>query len=252
MRHQPAEKSPRLFVAEPLSPGRTIPLPKTQSHYLVNVMRLGEGDAVRLFNGTSGEWLCTLNAASRKAVEAVCREQLRPAAPLADIHYLFAPLKSARLDYMAQKATEMGACRLQPVFTERCVVHRVNLDRLRANVVEAAEQCNMVALPEVCEPRKLAQVLDGWDAARHLIFCDEAAAAASPLAVLEAIPPVPLAVLVGPEGGFSSAERARLLDMENVHPISLGPRIMRADTAAVAALALVQAVLGDWPAHQPA
>jgi 16S rRNA (uracil1498-N3)-methyltransferase len=168
-----------------------------------------------------------------------------------DIDYLFAPLKHARLDYMAQKATELGVRRLRPVFTERTVAQRVNLQRLKANVVEAAEQCNLVALPEVLAPQTLDRVMADWDPARRLIMCDESAAMADPIAVLNGLGRGPLGLLVGPEGGFSEAERTMLRGASFVTAISLGPRVMRADTAAVAALAIVQAVLGDWSADRP-
>jgi 16S rRNA (uracil1498-N3)-methyltransferase len=163
-----------------------------------------------------------------------------------DLHYLFAPLKRARLDYMVQKATEMGASRLVPVITRHTVAERVNTERMRANVIEAAEQCGILRMPEVAEPLKLPTVLQNWDATRTLIFCDEGADQASPLAALEKVRSGPLAVLVGPEGGFSPEEREMIRKVPQAVAVSLGPRIMRADTAAVAALALVNAALGDW------
>jgi 16S rRNA (uracil1498-N3)-methyltransferase len=165
---------------------------------------------------------------------------------LPDIDYLFAPLKHARLDYLAQKATEMGAARLRPVLTRRTIAERVNIDRIRSNVIEAAEQCNLVGLPQVCEPQALTDVIAAWESERRLIFCDEAGTRSSPLSILGSMSPGPLALLIGPEGGFAPEERKLLLDQGFVTAISLGPRIVRADTAAVAALALVQAVLGDW------
>lgn len=237
---------PRVYVEDVLAAGREVALTRPQCHYLVTVMRLRPQAPVRLFNGRDGEWLCHLREAGRKRCSAVCEERIAAPAPPPDIDYLFAPLKAARLDYMAQKATEMGVRRLRPVFTDHTVPSRVNLDRLRANAVEAAEQCNLVFVPEVHEARPLAQVLEDWDPARRIIYCDEAAPAEGPLAALESLPPGPLAVLIGPEGGFSERERRHLRSLTFVHPISLGPRIMRADTAAVAALALVQATLGDW------
>ncbi len=239
-------KSPRLFTEQQLSEGNCVDLDKPQAHYLLNVMRLSEGNEVRLFNRTQGEWLCTITKATRKSASLSCDSLLRPYTPLPDIDYLFAPLKSARLDYMAQKATELGAARLRPVWTDHCIVSRLNLERLSANVIEAAEQCNMVALPGILEPEKLSVVLDSWDPNRRLIFCDEAASQHDSIAALKALGRGPLAVLIGPEGGFSDAERQSLRSRDFVHPISLGPRIMRADTAAIAALSLVQATLGDW------
>ena len=162
------------------------------------------------------------------------------------MHYLFAPLKHTRLDYMVQKATEMGVAHLQPVLTHHTIAARVNLERMRANAIEAAEQCGVLRVPTVGEPLKLEAALSAWDPKRTLIFCDEAADVANPLAALSAIEGAPLAVLIGPEGGFDPAERALLHEKPFALPISLGPRIMRADTAAVAALALVNATLGDW------
>ena len=170
----------------------------------------------------------------------------REQTPLPDLHYLFAPLKHARLDYMVQKAVEMGAGRLSPVLTEFTQVGRVNLDRMRANVIEAAEQCGVLALPEIDPPKKLAAALADWDAERRLIFCDEAAPTANPADALKDLPRGPAALLIGPEGGFSERERADLLARPYVTALSLGPRILRADTAAVAAMALVQSFIGDW------
>jgi 16S rRNA (uracil1498-N3)-methyltransferase len=173
--------------------------------------------------------------------------QTRPQTKPADLHYLFAPLKSARLDYMVQKAVEMGVSRLQPVLTRHGQVARVNLERLGANAVEAAEQCGILSLPEIAAPIALARFIAERDPTRWLLFCDEDAETANPVAALQKVPPqVPLAVLIGPEGGFAKDERLALLKLPNVAQLSLGPRILRADTAAVAALAVVQAVLGDW------
>ena len=241
---------PRLYVEAPLAPGAPVTLARQQAHYVVNVMRLKAGDALRLFNGRDGEWLCTIESAGKRDGTVTCTEQTAGHRQPPDLDYLFAPLKHARLDYMAQKATEMGARRLRPVFTERTVAGRVNLDRLAANAIEAAEQCNMVTVPEVLPPEPLDAALGHWDPERRLIVCDEAAPIADPLAALKILPPGPLALLIGPEGGFSEAEAERLRGLDFVTPISLGPRVMRADTAAVAALALVQAVHGDWSGQQ--
>ncbi len=237
---------PRLYIDDTLAAGADVILPREASHYLINVLRLGEGAQVRLFNGRDGEWACELTGAHRKAAAAEARELLRPAAAPPDIDYLFAPLKSARLDYLAQKATEMGVRRIRPVITQHTVAERVKLDRLRANAVEAAEQCNMVWVPEVHEPVKLAEALAGIEPGRRLIFCDEAAETANPVEVLKTVLPGPLAVLLGPEGGFSADERTMISRQPGCLALSLGPRIMRADTAAVAVLALVQSTLGDW------
>jgi 16S rRNA (uracil1498-N3)-methyltransferase len=236
----------RLFVKSPLGMGTEIALDGEQAHYLLNVLRLSQGDKILLFNGQDGEWCATLGATSKKKAQAVLEHQTRMQDEGPDLHYLFAPLKRARLDYMAQKATEMGASVLRPVITRRTVVEKVKTARLFANAVEAAEQCGILRVPEVHEPEKLSKVLDRWDAERLLIFADETTPAASPLEALSAQGPRPLAVLIGPEGGFEPEERAALLAKPFVVPISLGPRVMRADTATVAALALVNATLGDW------
>ena len=239
-------KPQRLFVTSDLAPGASVELDPAQAHYLINVLRCKAGEEILLFNGKDGEWLGGLSAATKKRAIVSLIQQTRRQIPAPDLHYLFAPLKRARLDYMAQKATELGASRLMPVITRRTVAERVNRARLIANAVEAAEQCGILWVPEVGEPEKLAAILAGWDEKRLLIFADEAAPIASPLAALDSKEKRPLAVLIGPEGGFEEEERALLLAQPFVLPISLGPRVMRADTAAVAALALVNATLGDW------
>ena len=236
---------PRLYVEAPLDAGATVRPERGQCHYLHHVMRLRAGDRVRLFNGRNGEWLCIVTSAGKRC-ELTCEEKLADPAPPPDIDYVFAPLKHARLDYMAQKATEMGARRLRPVFTDHTVPKRVNTERLRANAIEAAEQCNLVHVPEVLEPVRLDRLLEDWPEERRIIHCDESAEVANPVEALRELQQGPLAVLIGPEGGFSDREKRLLRGLPFVHPISLGPRIMRADTAAVAALAIVQAVLGDW------
>jgi 16S rRNA (uracil1498-N3)-methyltransferase len=236
----------RLFVKPKLHTGAEIALEPDQAHYLRNVLRLKQGDEVLLFNGADGEWLAQLTGAGKKKVQARISHQTRVQRGGPDLHYLFAPLKRARLDYMAQKATEMGASALRPVITRRTIAERVKRERLIANAIEAAEQCGILRVPEVWEPEPLGNVLDGWDETRLLIFADEAAATVSPLEALGSRGQGPLAVLLGPEGGFEPEERAALLAKPFVLPISLGPRVMRADTAAVAALALVNAALGDW------
>jgi 16S rRNA (uracil1498-N3)-methyltransferase len=242
-------KLPRLFVTEPLGARAEIELAAPQAHYLLNVLRLKGGDEVLVFNGRHGEWLAEVKTHGRKGCGLVLGAQARAQSEGPDLHYLFAPLKRSRLDYLAQKATEMGASALRPVITRRTTPERVNIERLRANAVEAAEQCGILRVPEVCAPAKLADLLTTWAHDRLLIFADEQAAIASPLEALAARGwdgPRPLAVLVGPEGGFDPEERAALLARPFVLPVSLGPRVMRADTAAVACLALVNAVLGDW------
>ena len=210
-----ASKPQRLFVKSRLGPKSEIEteieLEPAQAHYLINVLRCKAGDQVLLFNGIDGEWLGEVAAAGKKKAVVAVTEQTRPQAKGPDLHYLFAPLKRARLDYMAQKATEMGASRLQPVITRRTVAERVKRDRLEANAVEAAEQCGILWVPEVAEPVKFSKLLDGWDPARLLIFADEAASVASPIAAMLGQPPRPLALLIGPEGGFEADERAQLL-----------------------------------------
>jgi 16S rRNA (uracil1498-N3)-methyltransferase len=243
-------RSPRLFVEEALSAGGTVPLSAAQAHYLQNVLRLRVGADLLLFNGRDGEWLARLSAQSRKSSAAEVLQQTRTQTPGADLHYLFAPIKHARLDYMVQKAVEMGVSKLQPVFTRRAQVSRLNTERMRANAIEAAEQCGILSLAEVAEPAPLDQIIEAVEPERLLIFCDERADVQDPLAALERARPSDqpprLAVLIGPEGGFAPEEREMLLRHPRVVRIALGPRILRADTAAVAALAVVQAVLGDW------
>jgi 16S rRNA (uracil1498-N3)-methyltransferase len=237
---------PRLFVTAPLEAGAAVTLDRAQRHYLTHVLRLKGGDEVLIFNGRDGEWGATLEGGKR-AVALRVGGATRPQTVPADLHYLFAPLKSARLDYMVQKAVELGVSHLQPVLTRHGQVARVNLDRMRANAIEAAEQCGILCLPEIGAPVALARLVAERDPARWLVFCDEDAETGDPAAALGAVPPrSPLAVLVGPEGGFAEEERALLLKQPNVVRLALGPRILRADTAAVAALALVQAVAGDW------
>lgn len=241
-----SSKLTRLFVAAPLVAGGEIALDPAQAHYLINVMRCKAGDEVLVFNGIDGEWRASVAASGRKSAKLAVTKQVRPQINGPDLHYLFAPLKRARLDYMVQKATELGASRLVPVLTRRTMAERINETRLRANAIEAAEQCGILRVPEIEPPEKLPKLLETWDKDRLLIFADEQAPTSSPLAVLTAQRRQPLAVLIGPEGGFEPDERALLLKQPFVVPISLGPRIMRADTAAIAALSLVNAVLGDW------
>jgi len=241
-----ASKLQRLFVKSPMRAGAEIGLAPEQAHYLGNVLRLKPADHVLVFNGLDGEWCARLTAIGKKKAQIAIEHQTRPQEQGPDLHYLFAPIKRARLDYMAQKATEMGVSRLQPAITRRTIAERVNTDRLQANAIEAAEQCGILRVPEVYAPEKLSKLLDRWDESRLLIFADEAAAAASPIEALSAQAARPLAVLIGPEGGFDAEERNALIQQPFVLPISLGPRVMRADTASVACLALVNAVLGDW------
>lgn len=246
-------KMQRLFLDHPLEGGLEIVLEKSQSNYLVNVLRLKEGDPLLTFNGHDGEWRAHLHQASKKAVVLKVDERLRPQPEPSRLDYYFAPLKHARLDYMVQKAVEMGAGRLCPVITAHTQVTRLNVERMRANVIEAAEQCGILSLPEVEEPVKLADMISAWaekPGAHRLVFCDESDEGEDPIARLRALTGDHISVLIGPEGGFSDAERMALKSAAFVVPIPLGPRILRADTAAVAALAVVQAACGDWISHQ--
>ena len=245
-------RSPRLFVDAPLATSAGVPLTRDQAHYLIGVLRRQARDHVLVFNGQDGEWLAAVAITGKRDARLELLEQTRPQGQPSDLHYLFAPLKHARLDYMVQKAVEMGASRLQPVMTRHSQSERVNVARMRANAIEAAEQCGVLHLPAVEPPLSLTALLEGFESERLLIFCDEAAKVRDPfeaLATARAVAPaklVPLAVLIGPEGGFADDERNAILRLPRVLRLALGPRILRADTAAVAALALVQAVLGDW------
>lgn len=238
-------RTPRVYVAAPLKGGQTVTFGRDQANYLRNVLRLGQNDEVLLFNGRDGEWQARLAGAGKRDLAALVGARQREQPHPNDLHFLFAPLKHARLDYLVQKAVEMGASRLQPVITRHTQVARVNLDRMRANVIEAAQQCGVLTLPEVAEPVPFQDAVG--DAGRLTVFCDEDAEVKDPVATLAtARSGLPVSVLIGPEGGFAGDERQALLKRDNVVRIALGPRILRADTAAVAALALVQAVLGDW------
>jgi 16S rRNA (uracil1498-N3)-methyltransferase len=242
-------RSQRLYLRAPLSEGVEVALDRAQANYLVNVLRLSRGAELRVFNGRDGEWTATLGSEGRKHHSLVIGERTRPQTPESDLHYLFAPLKQARLDYMVEKAVELGAGRLRPVLTQHGQVTRLNLERIEANAIEAAEQCGLLSIPSIDAPVALRPLLDAWperDPSRRIVFCDEGHDHSDPLAILSALAPSPLAVLIGPEGGFSADERAMLGSLPFVTAVPLGPRIMRADTAAVAALALVQAALGDW------
>jgi 16S rRNA (uracil1498-N3)-methyltransferase len=238
--------APRLYVEAALAAGADIALDRDRSHYLKNVMRLAAGDSVLVFNGRDGEWRGRIAEVGKRGIVLAPAELVRQQTPLADLHYAFAPLKHARLDYLVQKAVEMGVGRLQPVLTRRTQVPRLNLDRARANIVEAAEQCGILAVPAIDSDVRLDAFLATLNPARLLVFCDEDADNADPIAALRAAPTGPVTLLVGPEGGFAEEERRALISRKGTLRLSLGPRILRADTAAVAALALVQAVRGDW------
>lgn len=236
----------RLFVDADLGAQTEVACTPAQSNYLRNVLRLKPGDAILAFNGRDGEWRAEIADASKRTTTLAITEQVRPQAGGPDIDYLFAPLKRARLDYMVEKATEMGVARLRPVLTRRTTPERVNTERMLTHAIEAAEQCGILRIPQIVPPEKLERVIAGWDPARPLVFCDEDSAEACPFTALARIAPGPVAVLVGPEGGFDPGERELLSSQPFIMRISLGPRILRADTAAVAALALVNAALGDW------
>jgi len=237
---------PRLYVTTDLAAGGQLTLGKDQSLYLAAVLRKTVGDKVVLFNGRDGAWLCRLATDSKKSVTLDVVEQIAPQTPPSDLWYGFAPLKTERLDYVVQKAVEMGVGTIQPVLTRFTQVARLKHDRLVANAIEAAEQCEVLSVPVVEPEITLERMLDSWPAGRALVLADEGEASASPLAALEALRGQPVGLLIGPEGGFSDDERARLRALPYVVPISLGPRILRADTAAVAALAVIQATIGDW------
>ncbi len=239
-------KMQRLFVDADLSAGGSVAATAEQFNYLTNVLRMGEGDHILLFNGRDGEWRARLTFESKKKLSLTIVTQTREQTPLPDLHFLFAPLKVGRLDYLIQKSVEMGAGVIQPVITQHTQNHRVSVDKLQANALEAAEQCGILALPHVCAPLKLDMLLGTWDISRRIIFCDEDHTTQNPVSALTNIKEKQLAVLIGPEGGFSDDERSLLRGLPFVTAIPLGPRILRADTAAVAAMAVVQTVIGDW------
>lgn len=239
-------RTQRLFVDHPLAPEASIVLSRDASHYLVTVLRSSIGDKVLVFNGRDGEWLAAIEKADRKAATLALVRQTRPQPVVPDLDYVFAPVKSARLDYLVQKAVEMGASRIIPVITRHTQTTRLNAERMRSNIIEAAEQCGILNVPGLLPEIRLDALLDQWDEERALFFCDERAETDHPLAALQTVKKHKFAVLIGPEGGFSAEERALLVKMPSVTRLSLGPRILRADTAGIAALALVQAVLGDW------
>ena len=241
-------RTPRLYVSQDLAEGAEVKLDPQQTNYLVNVLRLGAGAPTLLFNGRDGEFSASLSTSSRKAASLIVGARTRAQETPPDVDYLFAPLKHTRLDYMAQKAVEMGASRLRPVITRHTQVSRVNLERLQANAIEACEQCGVIWIPEIAPVEPLAEALKRWPPERLLVFCDEEAEQASPLDALgNARADSGVGLLIGPEGGFDDDERAAILSAPRVLRLSLGPRILRADTAAVAALTLIQATLGDWP-----
>ncbi|OWJ89797.1 16S rRNA (uracil(1498)-N(3))-methyltransferase [Paracoccus yeei] len=234
----------RLFIDHPLAQGQGVALTPDQAHYLGSVMRQGPGDALLVFNGRDGEWLARIERLAKRGGDLVALRQSAPQRNPPDLWLLFAPIKKARTDFIVEKAAEMGAARIVPVQTDHTNSERIRQDRLQAHAVEAAEQCGGTFVPEVAELTPLGRLLDGWDPARRILWADEALA--GPAATLAALPRGPWAILIGPEGGWSESERARLGALAHVTRVSLGPRILRADTAAVASLALWQAALGDW------
>ena len=236
----------RLFVQDDIRPGTAVPVDDGQYNYLHNVLRMEDGAELLAFNGRDGEWLMRLRYPSKKRILFEPVELTRPQPEPCDLHYLFAPLKIGRLDYLVQKAVEMGAGVLQPVLTQHVQGKIGSIDRLRANAVEASEQCGILAIPDVREPVRLVSLLEGWDASRRIIYCDEGAETNNPMSALGGIAEKHLALLIGPEGGFSTEEQTLLRGLPFVTAIPLGPRILRADTAAVAAMAIIQATIGDW------
>lgn len=237
----PPRSTPRLFVDQPLAAG-PLRIDGPQAHYLAGVMRVKAGDPVRLFDDVTGEWLAIVAAAGRRDVSLDVREQLAGREAVPDLWLLAAPLKKGRVDWMAEKACELGVARLVPVITHRTVVDRPKVERLRAHMIEAAEQCGRTALPQVAEPVKLPALLREWPDGRTLYFADELGGAPA----REVMAPGPAAILIGPEGGFDDAERAAIRALPQALGMALGPRILRADTAAAAAVAIWMATAGDW------
>ena len=240
---------PRLHVDAPLSASASVELGREQTNYLISVLRMKAGEALVLFNGVDGAWMARIADPHRKGVTLEVVVQTAHQTPKSDLWFGFAPLKTGRLDYLVQKATEMGAGTIQPVITKFTQVQKLKTEKLLANIIEAAEQCEVLSVPVLAAETSLDALLSDWqhkEGLRRLVFCDESARANSPVGQLNDIEGLPVGVLIGPEGGFSDDERSRLLAQPYVIPISLGPRILRADTAAVAALAVVQSIIGDW------
>jgi len=240
----PPRSAPRLFVEAPLGQDVAVPVDGNGAHYLLSVMRIREGDTVLLFDGRAGEWAASAEQVRKRDLVLRCTTQTKPLETVPDFWLCAAPIKKGRIDLIAEKACELGVARLVPVRTERSVVDKVNLDRLRAHLVEAAEQCGRTALPELAEMDMLTALLAGWPAERTLFFADETGG--PPMTQVFAAHPGPAALLVGPEGGFTPAERARIRALPQARAISLGPRILRAETAAIAASAVWMAMNGDW------
>jgi 16S rRNA (uracil1498-N3)-methyltransferase len=236
----------RLFVDAALGPGAEVTLAPAQAHYLFNVMRAAHGTQVAVFNGRDGEWIADVTRTGRLGGSVTCRAPGKPQRRPPDLWLVFAPIKKARTDFIVEKAAELGAARVLPVFTRYSNTGRIQPERLRAHAIEAAEQCGETFVLDIARPVALDALLDAWDPARRLVFCDEARTAVPVAAALAAATPGPWAILIGPEGGFAPEEAARLRALPFVLPVTLGPRVLRADTAAVAAVALWQALIGDW------
>jgi 16S rRNA (uracil1498-N3)-methyltransferase len=236
----------RLYVTADLGEGVTLTLDEGQTHYLLHVLRASAGNFVSLFNGREGEWLGEITALAKRGVGVTCRKQTRRQMGVPDVWLAFAPVKKTPSDYLVQKATELGVSALQPVFTRRTIVTRINEERMAANAIEAAEQSDRLTVPEIREAVSFDKLLAAWPADRRLLFCDEGGDAKAMTQAARESRGGPAAILTGPEGGFDPAERATLRGLPFVTPVTLGPRILRADTAALAALALWQAVAGDW------
>ena len=238
----PPRSLPRLFVETLLGPGARVPLDAAQANYLGNVMRLKEGDRLLLFDGASGEWLAEVAEAGKKRMVLAVSEPTKPQESVPDLWLAFAPIKKGKVDWLVEKAIELGIARLQPVVTQRTVVDKLNLERMRAHIVEAAEQCGRTTLAAIDEPVKLAQLLRTRDPSRTLYFADETGGEAARSAFL----PGPALILIGPEGGFTQEEAAAIRAAPNARAISLGPRILRAETAALAAITAWMSAVGDW------
>jgi 16S rRNA (uracil1498-N3)-methyltransferase len=238
----PPASLPRLYVKETLAEGSALILDGGPANYLGAVLRLQSGAQVKLFDDRTGEWLAEIVETGKKKVSLNVVRRLRPREPVPDLWLLFAPIKRGRIDWLVEKATELGVARLVPVLTRRTIVDRLNSDRLRAHVIEAAEQCERTFLPELAEPAKLERLLSEWPAGRALYFADESGGET----LLGVLRPGPAAILIGPEGGFTDEERAAIRAVRAARPVSLGPRILRADTAAIASVAVWMAAAGDW------
>jgi 16S rRNA (uracil1498-N3)-methyltransferase len=239
-------RAPRLYVTPRLAPGETVELASGQAHYLRSVLRLGPGAAVAAFNATDGEWLCRMAEIGKRGAQLRIERHMRSPTPEPDLWLLFAPIKRGRIDWLVEKATELGASALLPVWTARTQAERLNLERLRARAIEAAEQSERLSVPKLRSPEALGRVLAAWPAERRLIVCDESGAGEPIGAAAARLPVGPMALLVGPEGGFDQTELDALGKLSFVSRVGLGPRVLRAETAALAALAVYQATAGDW------